>query len=415
MATKNREVYKYLNYNIKMNLLNGITFSIGFNMIMPFVGIFAIKLGANNYEVSLINSLPALMAIIGIIPAVIFINRSNNVFKFSYILEYITRTFYLFVALVPFLNGYKPEAVVLFVGLLNLPAIIVGMCWQSFMSDLIPAEFRGKVFADRNIWTGLLGTVSVLITGLLLDRIKFPYGYQIMFFIAFVFGMLDSYYFSKLHYISKNDKKEPEMPFLESFKSIIKSKKFIYFSLTSFIFTFTWMMAWPIFTIYKVDNLNANNAWMSIFTIVGSIGSIISYRKWAELADRKGNGLALSISTLLIAVIPIMWAKVTSLYLGAFVDFYGGIATAGYLMLSLNWLLELLPDHKEKMNYIAIYTIVTQFAAFISPIFGTWVYEVTGYSTFMYITTIGRILSSILFFAVAAYKPTKVVYRKGGV
>ncbi|KAA5807301.1 MFS transporter [Thermoanaerobacterium thermosaccharolyticum] len=413
MTAKNREVYKYLNYNIKMNLLNGITFSIGYNMIMPFIGIFAIKLGANNYEVSLINSLPALMALIGILPATIFINKSKNVFKFAYILEYITRAFYLLVALVPFMSKFRPEAVVLFVGLLNLPAIVTGMCWQSFMSDLIPEEFRGKVFADRNIWTGLLGTASVFITGLLLDRIKFPYGYQIMFFIAFIFGILDSYYYSRFHYVA--DKKEKSILFIDSLKAIKQSKKFIYFSLASFIFTFTWMMAWPIFTIYKVDSLHANNMWMSISTIVGSVGSIITYKWWARLADRKGNGIALSISTLLIATIPALWAKVTSLFVGAVIDFYGGMATAGYTMLSLNWLLELLPDHKEKMNYIAIYTIITQFAAFLSPIFGTWLYEVIGYEVFMYVTTVLRVLSSVLFFSVAIYKGEKVLLSKGGV
>jgi Major Facilitator Superfamily. len=413
MTTKNREVYKYLNYNIKMNLLNGITFSIGYNMIMPFVGIFAIKLGANNYEVSLINSLPALMALIGILPATIFINKSKNVFKFAYILEYITRGFYLLVALVPFMSKFRPEAVVLFVGLLNLPAIITGMCWQSFMSDLIPEEFRGKVFADRNIWTGVLGTASVFITGLLLDRIKFPYGYQIMFFIAFIFGILDAYYYSRFHYVV--NKKEKSILFIDSLKAMKQSKKFIYFCLASFIFTFTWMMAWPIFTIYKVDNLHANNMWMSIFTIVGSVGSIITYRWWARLADRRGNGVALSISALLMATVPILWAKVARLFVGAVIDFYGGMATAGYTMLSLNWLLELLPDHKEKMNYIAIYTIVTQFAAFLSPIVGTWFYEIIGYEKFMYVTAILRVLSSVLLFAVALYKSKNALLSKGGV
>lgn len=413
MAGKDEEVYKYLNYNIKMNLLNGITFSIGYNMIMPFVGIFAIKLGANNYEVSLINSLPAFMAFIGTVPAIIFINKSKNIFKFAYILEYITRSFYLFVALAPFMGNFKPEAVVLFVGLLNLPAIVAGMCWQSFMSDLIPEEFRGKVFADRNIWTGALGTASVFVTGLLLDKIKFPYGYQIMFFIAFVFGILDSYYYSRFHYVVNG--KETSIPFMDSLKSIAQSKKFIYFSFASFMFTFTWMMAWPIFTIYKVDSLHANNMWMSIFTIVGSVGSVITYRWWALLADRKGNGIALSISTLLIATIPAIWAKVTSLFTGAIIDFYGGMATAGYTMLSLNWLLELLPDHREKMNYIAIYTIITQFAAFLSPVFGTWLYELIGYEVFMYVTTILRVLSSVLLFSAATYKGNKVLLSKGGV
>jgi len=185
---------------------------------------------------------------------------------------------------------------------------------------------------------------------------------------------------------------------------MFESKKFIYFNVTSFIYYFAWMMAWPIFTIYKVNFLHANNAWMSIFTIVSSIGSILAFYKWADLSNKRGNGFAVALSALLLGFIPLMWATAKNLYVGAIFDFLGGIAVGGYNMLLLNWLLELLPPTSEKMNYIAVFTLITQISAFIAPMFGMWLYTQMGYVAFMILTGIARIVVSILYFLVANYE-----------
>lgn len=409
MREMDGEVYKHLKYNVRMNMINGLAWIIGFNMVMPFVGIYAIKLGANDFEVSLLNSLPALMVVLGVIPVAVIINRTKDVHKFSYILLYIARTFYFLLALVPLLNkSIEPAVLVLLVGIMNLPAMAVGMCWQSFMSDLIPPEYRSKVFADRNFWTTVLGTGVVFITGWLLDMMSFPKSYQVIFTVAFIFGLIESYYFSKFHVIKANKTIKKRSNIYHAFKDMMKSKKFIFFNLSSFLFYFVWMMAWPVFTVYKVNNLHANNAWMSIFTIVSSIGSIISFYKWANIADKKGNGYTTSISAVLIAFIPFMWVEASNLYLGAVFDFLGGIAVGGYNMLLFNWLLELLPDNEDKMSYIALFTLITQIAAFISPMFGMWLYVKMGFAYFMILTGIVRLLTGVIYFMVAAYKPEKI-------
>lgn len=410
MGERNGEVYKYLKYNIKMNMVNGLAWTVGFNMVMPFVGIYAIKLGANDFEVSLLNSLPALMVVLGVIPVTIIINRLKDVHKFAYVLLYIARTFYFLLALVPFLHkSFEPIVLVSLVGIMNLPAMAVGICWQTFMSDLIPPEYRSKVFADRNFWTTVLGTVVVLVTGWLLDRMAFPKSYQTIYTVAFIFGLIESYYFSKFHVIRVNNDIANHGCISYAFKDMLKSKKFILFNVSSFLFYFVWMMAWPIFTVYKVNSLHANNAWMSIFTIVSSLGSIISFYKWADIAEKKGNGYSVGLSAILISFIPLMWIKASNLYIGAIFDFLGGIAVGGYNMLLFNWLLELLPDNGDKMSYIGLFTLITQVAAFISPMFGMWLYLKMGFVPFMLLTGITRLLAGAFYVMVAQYKPKKVI------
>lgn len=409
MGERNGEVYKYLKYNIRMNMINGLAWIVGYNMVMPFVGIYAIKLGANDFEVSLLNSLPALMVVLGVIPVTFVINRLKDVHKFAYILLYIARTFYFLLALVPFLQkSVEPAVLVLLVGIMNLPSMAVGICWQSFMSDLIPPEHRSKVFADRNFWTTVLGTAVVLITGWLLDWMAFPNGYQVIFTVAFIFGLIESYYFSKFHVIKANRDITNRSNIYYAFKDMLKSKKFIFFNASSFLFYFVWMMAWPVFTVYKVNSLHANNAWMSIFTIVSSLGSIISFYKWADIAEKKGNGYSVGLSAILISFIPLMWIKASNLYFGALFDFLGGIAVGGYNMLLFNWLLELLPDSEDKMSYIGLFTLITQVAAFVSPMFGMWLYIKMGFTAFMVLTGITRLLAGVVYIMVAAYKPEKV-------
>jgi len=56
------------------------------------------------------------------------------------------------------------------------------------------------------------------------------------------------------------------------------------------------------------------------------------------------------------------------------------------------------------MNYIAVFTLITQISAFIAPMFGMWLYTQMGYVAFMILTGIARIVVSILYFLVANYE-----------
>jgi cyanate permease len=63
-------------YNEKVSIYHGMVSTIAVNLASNFFPIFAISiLGASNYQVGLISSLPPLVALIMTIPAAIMLNR----------------------------------------------------------------------------------------------------------------------------------------------------------------------------------------------------------------------------------------------------------------------------------------------------------------------------------------------------
>ena len=66
-------------YNEKISIYHGMASTIALNFSNNFFPIFAITiLGATNYQVGLISSLPPLVALLMTIPAAILLNRAST-------------------------------------------------------------------------------------------------------------------------------------------------------------------------------------------------------------------------------------------------------------------------------------------------------------------------------------------------
>ena len=66
-------------YNEKISLFHGMASTMAVNLSNNYFAIFAIAiLGATNYQVGLISSLPPLVALIMTVPAAVMLNRANE-------------------------------------------------------------------------------------------------------------------------------------------------------------------------------------------------------------------------------------------------------------------------------------------------------------------------------------------------
>lgn len=401
-----RQAYKVLRYNVRINLYNGIASSIAVNLVVPFVGIFAIRLGASDFEVSLLNSLPAFFAIAAMMPAAAFTERAVDKKRIIGILILTGRAFFILMALVPFLPAdIRPMTLVLLYGLMNLPISIMSVTWQSFIADIIPPRQRSSVFAVRNIWISIAGSAVLLVGGWMLDAISFPIGYQIVFLIAFVAAIFEFYYFMSIKEVNVastggTNVKSSVLAFMKNgLNNAIHNPSFAKFSIVTLLYHFSWMMAWPIFTVYKVDVLGANNTWMSIYALSGSVASILFFRYWGKLADKRSNRFALAITGMGLALCPASLMFIHSLELVIISDFIGGVFTAGFNLVFFNRVLEIAPDN-GRTGYIAFITTLVQVAATISPMIGIWLYETLGFFATMLITAIFRLVGGWLYFRV---------------
>jgi|GEM_PF-481835 len=448
---------KFLRNNIRNNLWNGIAWSIGFNFVTPFIGVLAAQLGATNRDYALLSSIPALLTILINLPATMIIARFRQQKRIIAGTILLCRFFYFLLIFVPYLQVSAMTALILLVGLYNATNSVIAVAWQSMMGEIIPTRHRNRVFAQRNIWTGVSGMIVAFIAGWGIDRLPYPYGYQIAFSIGFAFALLETWYFMRLRIPSEETETNSDMadpgqgllnaesapreaaekngnesafesgshhrpgePFIYAGdentsgnirdnrvrKSILHSwmirfkldlgRSYYLFSVSAIIYIFAWQAAWPIYTKVKVDTLLATNTMMSIDTIVGAIGSLFGFQLWARIADHKGTGWTVFASALMLALTPYCWIYAPNMTWVYVYDLVGGVATAGFQQSAFNRLLELVPEN-GRQRAIAIYTTLSQVSAIFAPIIGMMLYTAVPFGLCMFIMGSVRVVGSLCF------------------
>ncbi|QHW33115.1 MFS transporter [Paenibacillus rhizovicinus] len=404
--------HRVLRQNIKNNLYNGIAWSIGFNFVTPFIPIIAARLGATNNDYALLSSVPAILTILLTFPASLILDRFQKKKRIISGLILASRFCYLLLFFIPYLDLSAKAALIALVSVYGATNTIIAVSYQSIMGEIIPANYRNKVFAQRNIWIGISGMVTALAAGWGIDQFSYPIGYQAAILLGFAASLAETWYFSKLRIPSEelsiaphaeSEKAVPSLPsaFPPRLKvgklfSGVGGRPFYWFCGSAILYTFAWMVAWPIYSKLKADVLHATNTQMSIDTVVGAIGSLVAFSLWARLADRKGNGITVFVSSLMLAISPFGWAHAPSMtYVYAY-DFFGGLVTGGFQQSIFNRLLEIAPQ-ETRHRAISIYTTLSQVSAVFAPIVGMRLYSWVDYSPSMIIIGSTRVLGAICF------------------
>ncbi|SFL23602.1 MFS-type transporter involved in bile tolerance, Atg22 family [Paenibacillus sp. 1_12] len=401
--------YKVLRNNIRNNLWNGIAWSIGFNCVTPFIAVLAARLGATNNDYALLSSIPALLTILLVIPASIIIGRFRKQKRIIATIIIICRLFYFLLIFVPYMGVSAITSLILLVGLYSATNSVIAVAWQSMMGEIIPASYRNRVFAQRNMWTGLCGCVVAFIAGWGIDSLPYPFGYQVAFSVGFLFAIIETWYFMKLRIpseeiIDHNQIMQQIGPVKESHSStswierykLNQGRAYYLFCGSAIVYIFAWQAAWPIYAKIKADTLLATNTMISIDVIAGALGALLGFRLFARVADRRGTAWTVFISALMLGLTPYLWLHAPNMNWVYLYDFIGGIATAGFQQSAFNRLLEIVPEQGRQRG-IAIYTTLSQISAIFAPILGMKLFSSVAYETSMTLIGSFRVIGSLCF------------------
>lgn len=401
-----------VNYNKKINILNGILATISGNLVNPYYSKFAERLGATDYQIAYLTSLPHFISILAFIPGAILIESLSNKQKTIGNTMLLNRFFFLFIAIIPFLNLNQASLFVLMIGFMNLPGSIGNMGYQASIGDVFSVKDRGSAMGLRNRYSAFIGIIITFISGRMLtsipqtneDAIKL---YQIFFIIAFIVSVFEVFSFFKFKGFVIQDKKTSK--YLDSFKQVLteipKNKKFLLFTFASLFFHIGWVGAQPLFNIYTIKVLKANESWLAAISIASAISSIITYTKWAKWAEKLGNHVALSIAIIGMGITPLLYALSSHIFMLVIFNILIGISVAGTVLLLFNILLEIIPNENRTI-YIAIYNTLIAIISGISPILGVKLMDMSSIYVALIAAAIIRLISSIFFYRMFEKKST---------
>ena len=384
--------------NEKYSIRNGIAQTIVLNGSNNYFILFAISvLGASNYQVGLINSLPQFIGMFGMLIGSAILNKLPEKRKFTAYSFLFTRLFLLgmfFVMFIP--REYSSWVFVLLVGFMNLPGAFANLSWQAFIGDLIPEKRRSGFFSHRNMVLTIVGMVVTFIIGIGLQFCSKtnPVPYQFLFLLTFLAGIVEVYYLLK-HVEFKKAKPGEEKKGMLGINSF-KDKRFVYFLICGLCFNFTWQMAWALFSIFQIKYAHATGFWISVITVANQIGQIASYKWWGRMADKHGNAKMMIPVSLGMAAAPILTILSKNMVYLTIINGLSGLFVSGTVLLLFNLLLEV-TNKENRDSFISQYNILLAIVGFIAPQFGVLLLEQTSMSFAMIISTLLRITSGGLF------------------
>lgn len=373
---KKRKERTPLEKNIRANNFNGLFNSIAQNIVLPFLGVYARDLGATSFQFGLLNALPSTVSTLSLLPALPWIERQKNKVKFTAILTLVARIFYPLFALATLLdNGIY--LLLIFYGLSALPWSWSSLSWKSLVGETIPEESRDHAFSQRNRIVAISSIAITLIAGIIMDAMKFPWSYRVVFLASFLFSLAEVFFLFQMRPLAHGGESRVFIPLQKMFKVNPEYRRF---TVGNLIFQIGYQGLLPLFTIYTVQNLKATPGWISLISIASALGQIVFYPLWARFSRRFGQRLMISLASFLMALSPIFYAVSTNLLSLVIFNFVIGAFWAGYYLVSFNFLLSVSPsDSRER--YIAVFNTLANATGIFLPLLGVGLANLIGIRT----------------------------------
>ncbi len=389
-------------FNEKISIYHGMASTIATNISNNYFPIFAITiLGATNYQVGLISSLPPFIALLMTIPAAVLLNRAREQKKLVAIAILLARLLLLLIVFVVYIPSHstKTWAFLVVVALISMPNTVANVGWQTFISGLVDEKRRGQFFSDRNRLLTMVGLIATLTIGILMkDSATGALAYQVLFTVAFGFGLLEVFLLMRhdepATLLEDSSRKRKSMDW-----SIFLQSNYVYFLAAALFFNFAWQMAWGLFNIYNVRVAGATVFWISMFSVGSALVQFLTFPLWKKWAEKYTNVRVFIWSALGMATTPFLVVLSTNLYYLTFINTVTGFFLSGTVLLLFNLLLEQSPE--ESRTYcITTYNVLLAFIAFIAPQVGIFLLELLGMDIAMFVSSGLRLLSAGGFFYV---------------
>lgn len=367
--------------------LEGTILAIILNIYGNNNNLFAQRLGATDFQLSLITGIPQFVGMFLLLPAGFMVEKVKSKRSFVAISVFMVGVLYLGVAMTPFLNDAALPALILLLSLCIGFMTVYNSSWQSYFSETIPITHRNKTLTLRTRGTLFMGMLTPLITGFVLAAAKQNNTkiiiHQIFYVFIFIFCLLQIHVLFKIKEPAVIEEKVPRK-FLKTMKEtgseLIKSKSFLFFMAAVTLFHMSWHIDWTINFISRTKYLNLNEAMLSMDIVLSSVVQLISLKFWSKVIDRKGVRFTLimasigftisSICMYFVLAIPYGFAKYIYLLYNPLSNF----ATATIVLCLLPCLLQVIPE-KNKSITISIYTMFIVLSNAVMPIVGTTIYD----------------------------------------
>lgn len=361
--------------NVRRVLIDGIGVGIA-SAAAPYLPVFLTRLGADNFAIGLLTSMPALAGLIFAVPLGQFLARQRNIVPWYSLSRFLVVLCYTLTGLVPFfVTDYAVLMILTIWALATIPQTIVNVGFTVVMAGVAGPEGRFYLMSRRWSSLGITSAIVVAVAGIVLDRIVFPLNFQIVF-IALSMGGLLSLYFSRRIELPPQpappQTAEPSrLARLYGWQRAMRQHpKFVETVSSQFIYRFGLAFAIPLFPLYYVRELNATDEQIGFIATVGGAVLLGAYFFWARVTKKRGIRFALLTTTAALAFYPIIMAFTQQIEIVIALAGLAGIFAAGIDLVLFDMVVSSYPQD-QAATFVGIQQTTVYLATFIAPLVAT--------------------------------------------
>jgi MFS family permease len=279
-----------------------------------YIAPFALSLGANNFLIGLISSLPALVSPIAqIVGSRLMEKRSRKqIMTLGPVFQALMWLPIIVLGLIYWhgVSSFIPTVLVIVYAIYAIFGAVGGPAWFSLLGDIVPARIRGKYFGKRNKVCTSVTVAATVLAAFVLDYYKTKgmvlLGFAVIFLAASVSRMISAYLLNRYY--------EPELKLEEGyyfsfwqFVAKAPGNNFGRFVIYVGLLYFSTLIAAPFFTVYMLRNLGFSYTTLMLVNISATVFTVLFSPILGKFADKYGNRELLKVGGIIIPSLPLFW------------------------------------------------------------------------------------------------------------
>ncbi|MCL2265258.1 MAG: MFS transporter [Treponema sp.] len=273
-------------------------------------GLFAVRLGASDFQLSLVHFLPHIFTLLVLIPGGLIMDSLQNKKRIVIVMIALVMFGYLLCGISPFTASF---AIQFFLGSLALAGSAVALyniAWQTFFPGVVNMEKRNHVLTMRTRVTLIIGMIIPVLVGIVLmniDEVNSKIiAHQMFFFGAVLLFLLAALNFKKFGMARQASapKRVSLAEIKNAGKSLLHNKQFILFTIVALFFHITWHFDWTLYFIGQVNYLKMNELQIGLVQLGAAAIQLLTLKFWSRKNERHGVVLPFTFGILGLSLCP---------------------------------------------------------------------------------------------------------------
>ncbi|MYC93411.1 MAG: MFS transporter [Caldilineaceae bacterium SB0661_bin_32] len=390
-------VRRVMHIELSMSLAYGVFYA----CIMPFTQVVLRRMGASVDMLALYTALLFVGSVFTSFSIVLMRRRRTiNIIVFCWLLG---RSLFLLTAFVTGATQLMAIGIVFWLlEAFTIPA------YTRVIQKIYPESGRGKVMS-----TVRMGRVSVILlvtplAGWALDRV----GYQVLFPIGALFGILATYLFTRI------DLDEGELPprqtkaFSDLWQIVRGDRNFAIYLLSYSLFGLGGLLSWPLYPVVQVDRLQLSYSEIGLLGLVESLTWFFSYLLWGRTIDKRGGLFVVRAISAISIVTPLTYMSAQSLWMLLPSAIARGLGMAGFELGRISAGIQL-ADPERVTEYAAIQSTVVGLRGLVAPLVTVGLLRLGApHSAVFLLSVVFLVMGWVMFGRVTAPTPGDEEYRE---